>query len=287
MDTLKTSFKDTTYARTKNNLLNHLKSQELLACQTEKYQVKSIVFCNKFFAHITGISEYILKSVLSDFHSGCQLYQHGNTGIMKQSTSVTQFIAWTKEFAEWYGQYSPTKEVIVLSYWLRKGVLYKLYCEDAPEPHIAESTFYKYFEKYFGPSRVFKDLPCICISKDSSHSVCNECVALNNYRRFCKNENELKIAKSLINQHKETFGGAFRKVQEVKQLALSHPTDHCLLQVDGMDNYKSYLPKYMLNAKETQGSERLTTKIIGCIIWSGHYASKRKLIYYLHHDQVR
>ena len=96
----------------------------------------------------------------------------------------------------------------------------------------------------------------------------------------------MKVAKDLINQHKLVFGGAFRKIQEVKQSALVRPTDHLLLQVDGMDNHKSYLPRYLQNAKELQGTERLASKISGCILWSGLYEAKRKLVFYLNHDQV-
>ena len=81
------------------------------------------------------------------------------------------------------------------------------------------------------------------ISKYSSHSICNICIALNSNRRQCKSETELKVSKDLINQHKMTFGGANRKIQEFKQSALSFPSDNLYLQVDGMDNHKSYLPR--------------------------------------------
>ena len=191
-----------------------------------------------------------------------------------------------KEFAEAYGQFSPDENKIILNYWLKKKVLFKLYREEAPSPHLAQSTFYEYFEIYFGTNRRDKDLPCVRISKYSSHSVCNICVALNNNRRQSKNEADMKIAKDLMNQHKMTFGGAFRKVQEIKQSALSYPTDNLFLQVDGMDNSKSYLPRYVENAKELTGSERLPSKISGCIIYSGMYEAKRKILFYLNHDQV-
>ena len=191
-----------------------------------------------------------------------------------------------KDFAEWYGQYSPDQDKIIINYWLRKGVLYKLYVEESHGPHIAPSTFYQYFEIYFGPNRKDRSLPCVRISKYSSHSVCNVCTSLNNHRRQSKSDAEMKVAQNLINQHKQVFGGAFRKVQEVKQSALSRPSDHLLLQVDGMDNHKSYLPRYLQNVKELQGTERLPSKISGCILWSGLYEAKRKVLLYLNHDQV-
>ena len=283
---LRVAFKEAKDVDTKNNLINHLKSQERLGLATDMYQIKGLKLCIKYFAHSTGISLHIVKTVLHDFWKGQRMYEHGNKGIMKQQISTTQFIVWMKEFSEWYGQYSPDREKIILNYWLRKGVLYQMYCEESSGPHIGQSTFYKYFEDYFGPNRKDKSLPCVRISKYSSHSICNTCIALNNNRRQCKSEAELGVAKDLINQHKQIFGGAFRRIQEIKQSALSHPTDHLFVQIDGMDNAKSYLPRYLQKAKETEGTERIPTKISGCIIWSGLYEEKRKILYYLNHDQV-
>ena len=286
VELLKSKFKAQKDVETKMNLMNHLKSQDCVGISTDRYQVKGHKFCNKFFAHITGISVYLIRTVMHDFWRGLRLYEHGNRGIMKQQVGTTNFITWLKDFAEWYGQYSPEHEKIILSYWLRKGVLHKLYLEDSPGPHIKSSTFYLYFDLYFGPNRKLKELPCVRISKYSSHSQCNTCVALSTNRRQSKTDAEMKVAKDLINQHKLIFGGAFRKIQEVKQSALVRPTDHLLLQVDGMDNHKSYLPRYLHNAKELQGTERLASKISGCILWSGLYDAKRKLLFYLNHDQV-
>ena len=52
-----------------------------------------------------------------------------------------------------------------------------------------------------------------------------------------------------------------------------------------MDNSKSYCPHYLENAKDLVGTERLPTKIYGGLIWSGLYEEKRKIIFYLNHDQ--
>ena len=61
--------------------------------------------------------------------------------------------------------------------------------------------------------------------------------------------------------------------------------DNILLQVDGMDNQKSYLPRFRDNCKEYQGTERLPTKLTGGIIHSGLYAEKRKVFFFSNHDQ--
>ena len=55
---------------------------------------------------------------------------------------------------------------------------------------------------------------------------------------------------------------------------------------DGMNKWTSYIPHYLEKTKENQGTERLTSKINGCIIYSGHYEHNRKCMFYINHDQV-
>ena len=52
-----------------------------------------------------------------------------------------------------------------------------------------------------------------------------------------------------------------------------------------MDNSKSYLPRFLENAKRLVGIERLPSKITGAIIWSGSYLEKRKDCFFINHDQ--
>ena len=80
------------------------------------------------------------------------------------------------------------------------------------------------------------------------------------------------------------FGDARRKIEEIKQSSLSFPSDNLFIQIDGMDNSKSYLPRYLEHSKDLVQKERLPTKISGCIIHSGWYEEKRKVLFYLNHD---
>ena len=73
-----------------------------------------------------------------------------------------------------------------------------------------------------------------------SHSVCNTCISLNTLRRQCRTEAELNRALTLMNQHRKQFGDARLKIQEIKQSSLMCPADHLFIQIDGMDNQKSY-----------------------------------------------
>ena len=109
---------------------------------------------------------------------------------------------------------------------------------------------------------------------------------MNTNKCQAKTELELKIAKEKINQHRITFGLARRKVEEIIQSTVSYPEDNIVLQVDSMDNAKSYLPHYVEKTKENQGTERLASKITGCIIYSRKYEGNRKIVFYINHDHV-
>ena len=130
------------------------------------------------------------------------------------------------QFCEINGQYAPDEEVIVLSYWLSKRVLYDIYLNETIGPHLSRSSFYSLFKRKFGAYREDPTLPHIRISKYSSHSVCNTCAALNLYKRQAKNEFELKIAQDKINQHRLVFSGARRKIEDIIQSAITHPADN-------------------------------------------------------------
>ena len=216
---------------TKNRLVRHLWSQSHIGVPTDSYIVNNHTFCLKAFARLTGNSEYVVKSVLVDFWNGQSLYQHGNSGSLKQqSQSTTNFICWLKLFAESYGQFAPDSNTTILSYWLSKQYLFTLYLEETMAPHLSLSAFYQNFKKYFSFKRCDKSLPHVIISKYSSHSICTQCVALNNSRRQCKTEAQLKQATELKNQHKVIFSEARRKIQEIKQSALLFPSDNLFIQ---------------------------------------------------------
>ena len=72
-------------------------------------------------------------------------------------------------------------------------------------------------------------------------------------------------------------------INQRKQLALSFPNDHLFVAVDGMDNSKSYIPRFIEKTKKL-GSWKLPSKITGAVISSSKYASNRKIKLYVNHD---
>ena len=223
---IQTMFSSEKYLDAKRKLLAHLISQHDCGLNMDSYWINNHSFCLPFLCKETGISVFLLKSVLSDFWSGIRIYSHGNAGVVKIKASTSMFIAWVKQFCDSYGQSAPDEDVTVLSHWLSKKVLYDMYLEETVGPHLAQSTFYEHFKSYFGPNRVDRSLPQVRISKYSSHSVCNICTALNSNKRQSRSESELKIAQEKINNHRIVFGGARRKVDEIIQSAQSFPSDN-------------------------------------------------------------
>ena len=159
---MKKMFKSVKLIETKTKLLNHLKHQKIVGLPVSSFVVKSQEFCIKFFAMITETSEYIIKTVLEDFHTGIEIYTHGNAGCLKQETpAAVGAICWLKAFSEAYGQHSPEENVTILSYWLNKTCLFHMYLDETSGPHISQSLFFEIFKSKFGHHRLDKSLPWI------------------------------------------------------------------------------------------------------------------------------
>lgn len=68
-----------------------------------------------------------------------------------------------------------------------------------------------------------------------------------------------------------------------KQLAITFPHDHLFFSIDGMDNSKSYLPRFREKTKKS-GNWKLPSKITGVVITNSKYESNRKVKLYINHD---
>ena len=136
---------------------------------------------------------------------------------------------------------------------------------------MKKSSFYKLFKKYFGPKRIDKSLPRIRISKYSTHSRCDECTQLEEGRKNIKNSADLKNIRERTERHRKEYGKARLEVTRLIQLSQSHPREYLALQIDDMDNTKSYLPKILEPGKKLVNMNKLKSKITGCIMNNGLY----------------
>ena len=107
------------------------------------------------------------------------------------------------------------------------------------------------------------------------------------FRKQGKNNQPEDLAKvwSLTDAHRNEYSEARIEVNRQMDLALSQPKTWFGMQIDDMDNSKSYLPKLTENYKSLVSTTRLKTKITGCIIVSSLYENNRKCHFFTNHDQ--
>ena len=163
--------------------------------------------------------------------------------------------------------------------------LFKIYKKEVYGPQVKKSSFYYLFKTQFGPKRKNKKNPRIRISKYSSHSRCDLCVQLQEARKKINQPEDLAKVRSLTEAHRTEYSEARIEVNRQMDLALSQPKTWFGMQIDDMDNSKSYLPKLTENYKSLVSTTRLKTKITGCIIVSSLYENNRKCHFFTNHDQ--
>ena len=225
----------------KNELLWHLRSQQRMGLITSGFWFGGNFMCRKYFSEVSGVSQYILAQVMEDHESGLVQYEHGNNGTAQFSVAATGFICWMRSFSNLYGQSAPDTQVKVLPSWLKIKDLFEIYCDEVEEPKVKSSTFYHLFEKCFGCYREDKTLPHIRLSAWSTHSRCDQCIALNRYQRSCRTEESLAHAKSLKMTHRECYGRARIYIESLRHLALDFPHSRLFIQIDDMGKGHSLL----------------------------------------------
>ena len=196
-------FKAVTKIDSKNKLLMHLKSQKVMGLDVASFTFKSHTYCVAAFCHVTGISFYLAAKVLKDFQAGINQYIHGSTVVPRASFAHVNFISWMVCFCELHGQSDPVKVTTVLPAFLNKAELFKIYKAEAPKPNLKPSTFYCLMRKKFGVSRSDKSLPNIRISKYSTHSKCDICAGIDNFKSTSKSQTELEFSRALKYKHCE------------------------------------------------------------------------------------
>ena len=224
----------------KQTLLDHLHSQESLGVSTCGFLFGGNYFCRRGFTEVSGVSGYIVREVFKAFVAEQVTFVHGNEVGYRETEATVNFTAWMKRFAHNYGNYSPDEELIVLSSCFSLKDIYYIYSSESPAPHIKKSYFYKLFKVKFGPKRLDKTYPRIRLSMYTKHSVCDQCLLLDKYKRSCKGETELGFAKSLEQAHRRDYVRARLAIEEFRLFALSDPDSCVCLQVDDMDNSVGY-----------------------------------------------
>ena len=145
----------------KNKMLSQLAFQCSAGLPINGFFFHGQLLCNNYFSHVSNISKHHIRTVIKDFSHGKKMYVHGNCRRKRINGAKVNFIAWMKLTSEKYGQDGPTDIVTILPHYLNRSVLFKMYLDEAPKPHLKRSSFYRLFKKEFGPRRENKDLPWI------------------------------------------------------------------------------------------------------------------------------
>ena len=121
-------------------------------------------------------------------------------------------------------------------------------------------------------------------SSYSSHSVCDTCSLLERYSRSCSTKEEFEFVRGLKYLHREKYGKTRIAIEILTRYSETYPEEYITIFVDGMDNSKSYCPRLQETMKSMAGFFHLPTKITGVIICSSKYPQKRKIMFFVNHD---
>ena len=233
---------------TKRQLLLRFSHQEKLLENLSPTSLlfKREYFCIRFTSHITGVSEFVIKNLVRTALCGLEEKAHGNQGISRCAPKTVTFIAWIVSFTEAYGQSSPEDRCKILPAFLTKTSLFNLYKDENEMPHLSFSTFCEHLSNYFSGKRQYKFLPQIKFSSYSSHSKCDTCSLIEKYTASCKSKEQLDFLRGLKYLHREKFGKIRISIEIISRQALTFPEHHITIYIDGMDNSKEIVRKFIL-----------------------------------------
>ena len=97
----------------------------------------------------------------------------------------------------------------------------------------------------------------------------------------------MKFAKSLKIKHRQCYSGSREYIESLRMLAISHPDGRMFIQIDDMDNMKSYIPRILEPGKKTSKIFKLPSKITGTIMYSSFYPLKRKINFFVNHNNFK
>ena len=216
----------------KNLLLDHLRStrhvqMEMYTEDKNFFYFEHYKICCKTYSDLTGVSTYVLNSVMLDFNNGRKVkYEHGNLGRGRISAAGANCVAFVLEFSRKYAQDSPDEKLVVLPKIFILSELYHIYQSEVKGKLVTKNSFFKLFKLHFGPYRKNRDFPRIRISKYSSHARCDECVKLQEARKNVKCAADLALVRRKTEAHRLEYSGARIEVNRLLLLCQTFPRDY-------------------------------------------------------------
>ena len=285
---MKAKFIGESLTKTKNIILSHLKTQsDVLETVDNGFYYSGHSYCTAVFSKLIGVSPYILRKVLDAHKQRLTKFVHNNSLMPKNCPRKVNAMCWFKSFCQIYGQSAPDHILVVLPSWLDITTVFAMYKQENPveSEQIKYSTFAKMMKTDFGPRRHDRSLMRVRFSKYSSHSVCTECYDLDAFQRTCRTEKDINLCRALKFKHRERFSKQQMCITSMRHLSQTFPDQHFSLFLDGMDNMKSHIPRFMEKTKKLANFWKLPSKVTGCILYSSHYPMNRKVKMYINFDQ--
>ena len=274
-----------------NFLLERMNIQEEFNLDSETtFTFEKYNFCHNSFQTLFGISNYLLKTVVSEHKKGQQKFIHGNKGNLYSSPRRDSAIAFIQNFAEIHSENLPDRSCLQLPSYLDIKSLYGFYLErtekESSNNRLGEREFYSIFNEYFGDSnRLIEALPRIVFQSFHTHPVCSVCSRINDLRKSVKNESDAKYAETRKRMHMLSIRRKYLQFTYRRELPLRYPDDYLHIGLDDMDQAKLQSPYYCQKTKELSNLLKLKNHLTGSIITNGNLPNDRVYKVYLNNDQ--
>ena len=245
-------------------------------------------FCHKSFQALFGISDYLLKTVVSEHKKGQSKFVHGNQGNLYSSQRRDAAIAFIHHFAQTHCENLPDRHCLQLPSYLDIKTMFGIYVERTkiPEERVCEREFYLIFNSFFGnSSRMLDSLPRIVFQPFHTHPVCNSCSRINDLRKRVNTEVDAKYAETRKRMHMCEIRRKYLKFTIRRELSIRYPDDYLHIGLDDMDQAKLQSPYFCQKTKELSNLLKLKNHLTGVIITNGKFENDRVYKVFVNNDQ--
>jgi hypothetical protein len=273
-----------------NFLLERLCMQKELGLVNSEttFTLEKYDFCHRSFQMYFGISDYLLKTVVSEHKKGQTKFIHGNQGNLYSSPRRDAAIAFIHHIAEVHSENLPDRSCLQLPNYLDIKTLFEIYLErtEQHKERVGEREFYLIFNMYFGDSsRLIDSLPRIVFQPYHTHPVCNICCRINDLRKRVKHEADAKYAETRKRMHMLEIRRKYLKFTNRRELPLRYPEDYLHIGLDDMDQAKLQSPYFCQKTKELSNLLKLKNHLTGAIITNGDLPNDRVYKVFVNNDQ--
>ena len=290
INNIRTRLSNMSISNLHNFLLERLALQKEFGLENSEtaFSFNEYHFCHNSFQLLFGISDYLLKTVVSEHKKGQTKFMHGNRGNLYSSQRRDAAIAFIHHFSKMHCENLPDRNCLQLPSYLDIKTLFGIYLERTknPEERLGEREFYMIFNSFFGnSSRMLDSLPRIVFQPYHTHPVCNSCSRINDLRKRVNTEADAKYAETRKRMHMCEIRRKYLKFTIRRELPLRYPADYIHIGLDDMDQAKLQSPYFCQKTKELSNLLKLKNHLTGVIITNGNFENDRVYKVFVNNDQ--